>query len=94
MNRKSFYGLLILLTCLPWRFIAQTVMINGVPRDTSYTVYSSFQKEVKRVPSIRTHRQNYLPKQHPSPKRRCWTAIYLNCLLLNLEWYCLQILHP
>ncbi|MEA5128487.1 MAG: pectinesterase family protein [Proteiniphilum sp.] len=32
---------------------AQTVMINGLPRDTSYTVWSSYQKEVKRFPFIR-----------------------------------------
>lgn len=32
---------------------AQTVVINGVPRDTGYTVQSSYQKEVKRFPFIR-----------------------------------------
>ncbi|MEN6588412.1 MAG: hypothetical protein ABFC30_01945 [Proteiniphilum sp.] len=52
MNRKSFYGLLILLTCLPWQPIAQTVMIKGVPRDTSYTVYSSYKKVAKQFPFI------------------------------------------
>jgi len=53
MKTNWFYGVLILLTCLPWQPAAQTVIINGVPRDTSYTVYSSFQKEVKRFPFIR-----------------------------------------
>jgi pectin methylesterase-like acyl-CoA thioesterase/acetyl esterase/lipase len=38
--------------------IAQTVMINGIPRDTSYTVRSSYQKEVKRFPFIRIAETN------------------------------------
>ena len=31
---------------------AQTILINGIPRDTSYTVYSSFIKEKKNFPFI------------------------------------------
>src|SRR5690554_2962711 len=53
MKTKSFFALLILLSCLYWQSFAQTVMIEGVPRDTSYTVHSSYIKEVKRFPFIR-----------------------------------------
>lgn len=38
--------------CLSRQSAAQTVMIDGVPRDTSYTVHSSYIKEVKRFPFI------------------------------------------
>ena len=53
MKKKWLYGSLLLLCCLSWQSVAQTVMIDGVPRDTSYTVYSSYIKEVKRFPFIR-----------------------------------------
>ena len=46
-------SLLLLLSCLYWQVAAQTVIINDVPRDTSYTVHSSYIKEVKRFPFIR-----------------------------------------
>src|SRR5690606_38549344 len=53
MKTKSFFALLILLSCFYWQVAAQTVIINDVPRDTSYTVHSSYIKEVKRFPFIR-----------------------------------------
>lgn len=53
MNLKSFSCILILLSGLFWQSVAQTVTIEGVPRDTSYTVHSSYIKEVKRFPFIR-----------------------------------------
>lgn len=53
MKTKSFFALLILLICLSRQSVAQTVMIDGVPRDTSYTVHSSYIKEMKRFPFIR-----------------------------------------
>ncbi len=43
------FGAIVL--CFPVK--AQTVMINGVPRDTSYTVYSTYIKLKKQYPFIR-----------------------------------------
>lgn len=46
-------GLLLLLFLFCFGLInAQTILINGIPRDTSYTVYSSFIKERKNFPFI------------------------------------------
>ncbi|HOO94720.1 MAG TPA: pectinesterase family protein [Proteiniphilum sp.] len=53
MKTMGMISLLLLLGCLYWQVAAQTVMIEGVPRDTSYTVHSSYIKEVKRFPFIR-----------------------------------------
>lgn len=56
MKIKSLCGSLFLLIILISHIShssAQTVMISGVPRDTSYTVQSSYMKEVKRFPFIR-----------------------------------------
>lgn len=40
-----------IVLCFPVK--AQTVMINGIPRDTSYTVYSTYVKLKKQYPFIR-----------------------------------------
>lgn len=49
----GFKGLLLLFFLSIFGFInAQTILINGIPRDTSYTVYSSFVKEKKNFPFI------------------------------------------
>jgi pectinesterase len=53
MKSRAMFLLLILHLCLVGQVTAQTVLIGGVPRDTSYTVYSTYQKEVKRFPFIR-----------------------------------------
>lgn len=54
---KKKYSYLYLIVCcflsissLP----AQTIIVDGIPRDTSYTVYSSFIKEKKNFPFIAT----------------------------------------
>lgn len=52
MKTNRLYGLLILLLCLSLKTTAQTVIIDGVPRDTSYTIYSSYKKVVKQYPFI------------------------------------------
>lgn len=46
---------------------AQTVVINGLPRDTSYTVRSSYQKEVKRFPFIRIAEAKATDDMHVYP---------------------------
>ena len=49
----GFRGLLLFLFLLYFGLInAQTILIKGIPRDTSYTVYSSFIKEKKNFPFI------------------------------------------
>ena len=49
----GFRGLLLFLFLLYFGLInAQTILINDIPRDTSYTVYSSFIKEKKNFPFI------------------------------------------
>lgn len=45
-------NLLLCLLFFSFGVSAQTVLINGVPRDTSYTVYSSYVKEKKHFPFI------------------------------------------
>lgn len=53
VRRKPIRGLLLLLFLFYFGFInAQTILINGIPRDSSYTVYSSFIKEKKNFPFI------------------------------------------
>ena len=55
-NKLLFGGIKMLLIsfCLLISGLlpSQTVLINGIPRDTSYTVYSSFIKEKKKYPFI------------------------------------------
>ncbi len=56
MKHTKLYILVILIiACNSGGFtsVSQTVLINGIPRDTSYTVYSSFIKEKKNFPFIR-----------------------------------------
>ncbi|MFV0391025.1 MAG: pectinesterase family protein [Paludibacteraceae bacterium] len=52
MNKDRYLFLAFVLSffCIP--IYPQIVLINGVPRDTSYTVYSSFIKEKKKFPFI------------------------------------------
>ncbi|MDD3787726.1 MAG: alpha/beta hydrolase, partial [Petrimonas sp.] len=45
-------NLLLCLLFFSFGVSAQTVLINSVPRDTSYTVYSSYVKEKKHFPFI------------------------------------------
>ena len=56
-NMKAFFShILFVIVCLYSAcslVFSQTVMINGVPRDTSYTLYSCNQKEKKHFPFIR-----------------------------------------
>jgi pectin methylesterase-like acyl-CoA thioesterase/acetyl esterase/lipase len=56
-NMKTFFShILFVIVCLYancFLVFSQTVMINGVPRDTSYTLYSCYQKEKKHFPFIR-----------------------------------------
>ncbi|NDV45582.1 alpha/beta hydrolase [Paludibacter sp. 221] len=47
---KNYCLLLFLIIALP--LSAQVVLIDGVPRDTSYTIYSSYIKEKKKRPYI------------------------------------------
>jgi Pectin methylesterase len=51
--KKYLYALLLnILSVIS--VTAQTQIINGIPRDTSYTVYNSYIKESKRFPFIKT----------------------------------------
>lgn len=52
-TRRHLNLLLLLMVSMILQSTAQTVMIDGVPRDTGYTVLSSYSKELKRFPFIK-----------------------------------------